>query len=230
MNKTRNLNLVLWSSIWTKINDLSIQSTIVWMRKCNLKINKMNNSLETKFKKEDSIINSQKKENVNTGLIQMKNIENLNFIKIQLDNNLSLFLEFYFLWFPNFTKRIFDFLDKQKNIYKYHVLWDKISMDMKFYYFSHIDLWLWSSSSNPFFPILNDWFKESSTSVLVIILFIVIVGFSSWSSSFSELFLLNIFLRCLGHLGSNIDSLLINWFGVGFSWRWDWSWLFGETE
>lgn len=82
----------------------------------------MNNSLETKFKKEDSIINSQKKENVNTGLIQMKNIENLNFIKIQLDNNLSLFLEF-FLWFPNFTKRIFEFLDKQKNIYKYHVHW-----------------------------------------------------------------------------------------------------------
>ena len=56
----------------------------------------MNNSLEMKSKKEDSIINSLKKENVNTGLIQMKNIENLIFIKIQLDNKLSLFLEFYF--------------------------------------------------------------------------------------------------------------------------------------
>lgn len=90
-------------------------------------------------------------------------------------------------------------------------------MNVNFYYFSCRNLRLLSSSCHPFFPIFNYRFEKSSTSVLVIILFIVIVGLSLASCSFSELFFLNIFLRWLGDLGTNVNSLLINGLGVGFS-------------
>mgnify|MGYP006979502740 CR=1 FL=1 len=180
-------------------------------------------TLRMKLKKEDSSSNNLKRENVNTDSIKMKSTEFINYHK-KCHYNMCFFT--FILKISNLVK-IFSIELNIKNFLKYHCRWDWISMKVKLFIISSKNLWLWFSSANPLFPIFNDGFKKPSTSVFIIVLFIFIVGLSSWACSFSLLPFVHIFLW---HLGSNVDSTLVNWLCVSFSqWR-DWCWLFWECE